>query len=79
MDTKEQPDGHTKGPCSCMSDTNKMLGEEHNTILAFTFGTPSRAVISTMKLDPSKRGKPVAMIASFCPFCGESYACEARS
>lgn len=59
--------------CDCMEATNKMLREDHNTILSFTFGTPSRTVLSTMKFDEKKRGKPVAMIASFCPFCGEKY------
>lgn len=66
-------------PCDCMETTNAMLREKHNTILAFTFGTPSRTVLSTMKFDEKKRGKPVAMIASFCPFCGQSYSAKAEA
>lgn len=63
--------------CDCMNTTNKMLKEGgYNTLLAFTLGTPSRCVITTLKADEKKKGKPVAMIATCCPFCGEKYSTE---
>ena len=31
------------------------------------------SMIETMKLDEKKRGKPIKVFATFCPFCGSKY------
>lgn len=59
--------------CECLPTINSKLRETHNTIVSSTLGRPSRAVVSTLRFDCKVRGKPVAMIASYCPFCGENY------
>ena len=60
--------------CDCIETVNKGLREKNATLLFTLFGKPNRVVIETAKIESKVRGKPPAMIASFCPFCGESYA-----
>ena len=60
----------------CIARIDEQL-KDHNTqiAIAFNFVTGALAIqVPTMKLDPSKRGKPAAPYASFCPFCGVSLA-----
>lgn len=48
---------------------------QYNTQIAvgLNFTTGALAIpIGTTKLDSSKRGKPMSLYASFCPFCGVS-------
>lgn len=59
--------------CGCISEVSNML-REHNAALTTTmFARPERVIVSTYKIDSSKRGKIPHMLASFCPFCGASY------
>lgn len=67
--------------CDCIPKFNKHLAE-HNTEITVPFWTRSGILapfVETRKLDKNKRGKPKAVIASCCPFCGEKYATEDRS
>jgi len=59
--------------CNCITDVNRKLADHNSQIVCTLFGQPSRCVIETTKLDPKKRGRPQAMLASFCPFCGAAY------
>lgn len=57
---------------SCFESAEHLLGKK-NTKLSFAFQLPAlepRLVIATEKLDPKGRGKPLTMMANFCPFCG---------
>jgi rubredoxin len=59
--------------CSCIEDVNRDLAE-HNAVLVTTlFREPNVAVIGTEKRDSKKRGRPPAMLATYCPFCGLAY------
>jgi hypothetical protein len=61
--------------CGCISDINKHL-EQFNTKIELPFWTNSGRLVpfvQTIKIDDKKRGKPQAVFASHCPFCGESY------
>lgn len=60
--------------CDCINTTNKLLAEQNSTLVYTIFGKPPRVVIETAKILPKVRGRPPAMLASFCPFCGEKYA-----
>lgn len=57
--------------CKCITKLNVSLAE-HNTVVLTTLFS-SWALISTVKDDPKKRGKPVSVVASYCPFCGKRY------
>jgi hypothetical protein len=62
--------------CDCIERVNTKLAE-HNTIINSTFWVsagPISPFVETRKLDTSKRGKPKAVFATFCPFCGEEYS-----
>ena len=62
--------------CDCNDKVNALLAEQNArlvTTLGFG-GTPCRPIIQTEKLDPKKRGRSPAMLATVCPFCGEKYA-----
>lgn len=63
-------------PCDCIETVNAKLAEHNAQILLPMFvlgGGPKRPFIETTKLDEKKRGKPPAMFATFCPFCGKPY------
>lgn len=62
--------------CNCINTTNALLKEHNGQLVCTLFGEPSRVVIETIKLDPKKRGKSPAMLASYCPFCGEEYSTQ---
>lgn len=60
--------------CACVADMNARLKDEYNGILVTTlFGSPPKVSIEVEKRDPKIRQRPPRVIASFCPFCGESY------
>ncbi len=65
--------------CECIAEVNKKLAERNTQILLpmFVMKGPVVPFVETRKLNEKKRGKPVAMFASFCPFCGLKY--EART
>ena len=68
--------------CNCIEEVNKQLKEMgKNTQLDIPislnmgkgkFNAPT-VIIKTVKLDSSKRQKPISIMPSFCPFCGEKY------
>lgn len=66
-------------PHDCVQRMNAALAE-HNTqiAVAISFTEPSRELIkvTTCKTDSGKRGKPMTVLATFCPFCGKSLAKE---
>jgi hypothetical protein len=67
--------------CDCITLTEEALvREDSNTklgvsILISRSTGQSRTVveIATYKRDPKKREKPLGMIPTYCPFCGEKY------
>jgi hypothetical protein len=58
--------------CDCMDEVNAKLAERNTKIELPWFG-PQLPRVITMKLDDKKRGKPMGMFCTFCPFCGEKY------
>lgn len=61
--------------CNCIADTDAYLAQ-HNTKIHVPWVGPQIPFVETIKLDEKKRGKPVKMFASHCPFCGEHYPTE---
>lgn len=55
--------------CKCKEEVNAHLAQ-HNTKLMDNILNDADIFIQTWKLDEKKRGKPVSMFATFCPFCG---------
>jgi hypothetical protein len=56
--------------CDCIKTTNAHL-LQHNTRIMLPMLGPQLPFVETMKVDSKKRGLPVKMFASYCPFCGE--------
>lgn len=62
--------------CDCIKKFDEKL-VEHNGRLAMamqvteTLGLRARLLIATEKIDKTKRKPVPAVMASFCPFCGE--------
>lgn len=63
--------------CECISKINGEIGPSRNAVLVTTLFGEQKAVIGTVKLDSTKRGKPPVMLATFCPFCGGAYGATA--
>lgn len=66
----------TKSPCDCIDTTDELLAE-HNTMLVTNLFGPRRALVETIKRESSKRGRPVKVFATYCPFCGVAYPKDA--
>jgi len=61
--------------CDCIEEIDKMLSEKNcNSIVEVPMFGPKRAIIRTMVDTPKRGAKPVAVFATFCPFCGEQYS-----
>jgi hypothetical protein len=67
--------------CECIAEVNAKLAE-HNAqvhVPMFIIGRKPgaepgpRVFVETIKLDEKRRGKPPALFATFCPFCGIRY------
>jgi hypothetical protein len=67
--------------CDCIKRINEYL-EPKNTQVTPTIAVSGNTFqflgvrIETQKIDTSKRGKPVSLIAAYCPFCGQKYEQE---
>lgn len=67
--------------CECMTKMNEKL-KPHNGKIALAILLPaegsnalrSRMLVQTEPLDAAKRKKVPAVMASYCPFCGEHVA-----
>lgn len=59
--------------CTCVETTSKEYRENHNGNLITTLFEPQRVVLATEKFESRKRGRPPALLATFCPFCGTRY------
>lgn len=69
--------------CECVDKLNEQL-KEHNTRIVIPimlnkktldFASANTLVV-TEKVDSAKRGKPLKVSASYCPFCGKKYEQE---
>lgn len=58
--------------CNCMATVDIKLAE-HNSKIELPWFGPQLPRIITMKVDQKKRGKPIGVFATFCPFCGDKY------
>lgn len=58
--------------CRCISVMNGLLAEHNTQLVTTLLGNPPRVVICTSKVDDRVRGRPKAVLANFCPFCGEA-------
>lgn len=56
--------------CDCIGKINDVL-RPHNTELTVPLFGPQRLFVTTNKIDPKKRGRPMLMFVTHCPFCGE--------
>lgn len=68
--------------CDCMTTMDEQLKGQPsaaNTMLVFNLMGPARAVVATCKRREKDRQKPVYVMASYCPFCGERYAASTKS
>ena len=67
--------------CNCISEINEeLISKDRNTKIKTPLllnsdmsSQGSRAQIVTEKINTKSKKKPVAVFASYCPFCGESY------
>ena len=65
--------------CDCMTRVNGSL-EDRNTRLQTSFiltrdlsGIDCTPLLAVEKRDSAKRGRPISVIPTFCPFCGVKY------
>ena len=64
--------------CDCITLVNEKLAE-YNTQLSLTIALRDGTLkvegvrIETHKINDKQRGKPMAITAAYCPFCGEKY------
>lgn len=64
--------------CNCIAEVNEAL-KAHNTrldipmLLSGYSLTARKVAIATEKIDRKKRGNPVTVQGSYCPFCGQRY------
>jgi len=67
--------------CDCIEAVNEKLsaaGHNARIDIPITFNSgmnlrKEMVMVSVVKADKSNRKKPIALFASFCPFCGEKY------
>lgn len=62
--------------CDCIARVNEKLAE-HNSKIELPWFGPQMPRVITRKKDDKKRGKPIHMFATFCPFCGTKYRTDA--
>ena len=64
--------------CDCIKLFNEQLASRNTRIkIPISFGANKISslppMIVTEKVDERSRMKPVSLLASYCPFCGEKY------
>jgi hypothetical protein len=67
--------------CNCIEEVNRKIaatGRNTELDIPFTWNRDGsvnapRVSIKTRKLDDVKREKPLPIIPTYCPFCGEAY------
>jgi hypothetical protein len=59
--------------CDCISKVNNLLASRNTALVQDIISTTPHTFVATVKLKSGVRSKPVAMMATFCPFCGEKY------
>lgn len=68
--------------CDCIEKTQeslKTLGKNTQLVIPLVInrikGVPEidRVVVATCKLDDRNKQKPITLLATYCPFCGEKY------
>jgi hypothetical protein len=68
---------NTVKPCKCLQKITKALEAKHTRIcvsIPLQRGMRIRAVVDTNLTPDAPRGsKPITLIASYCPFCGQEY------
>ena len=66
--------------CDCIDRIGTDLLKNHNTELRHTVPLTNtavaRVIIATEKWDTKSKQKPLTLVGSFCPFCGEKYQQE---
>lgn len=67
--------------CECINVLNRKLAEMpgNNTeisVFMMLDNSPTRVMLRTQKRDDSLRVKPLNVMPSYCPFCGEEYSKE---
>ena len=63
--------------CDCIALVNAEMKEHNTQVVSTMFGRPSRMVVSTMQIETGRgKAKAAALIATFCPCCGEKYGAE---
>jgi hypothetical protein len=60
---------NTSLPCTCIELVNLKLVET-NTRIRLPMHGPQLPFVVTEKLDPVRRGSPVSVFCTYCPFCG---------
>lgn len=64
--------------CNCLDLANEKLADKNTQVeliwgLGDKGGLAVRMGVRTVKIDSKKRGRPITLLASFCPFCGEQH------
>jgi len=60
-----------KSGCDCVDQIDAKLADRNTKLNLEVFS--ERCVVESMKIDSKKRGAPVRVLASYCPFCGKKY------
>ena len=70
-------EGQTRKPaCGCAGIVEASLAQRNTTLVTTLF--TGQVLLRTEKADTSKRGKVIAVVASFCPFCGVAYVAVSK-
>ncbi len=64
--------------CDCINQMDALLAEKNTGVVFTMFGKPPRMLVATYQRERG-RGKPkeTALIAAYCPCCGEKYVADA--
>ena len=65
-----------KPACGCAKMVQASLAELNTTLVTTLF--TGQVLLRTEKTDTRKRGRAIAVVASFCPFCGAAYVAVSK-